>query len=134
MVHRIHGGEELHTQYGTDYTVYGFGGTPTSFADVRYPAPLNECFKCHVNGSENPGPATLTESQVTTPQYPMNPMGPVANACYGCHDTVVTLSHAAAMTTQFGESCIACHGADAEFNPTKMHADELTVSPDQAQK
>ena len=134
LVHRIHGGEELHTQYGTDYVVYGFNGSKNDFSEVRYPPPLNECFMCHVNGSENPAPVAETEAAITTPAYPMNPMPPVTNACYGCHDSTAMLAHAQSNANQLGEACIVCHGMNAEFAATKMHADEVTVSPDQASK
>jgi OmcA/MtrC family decaheme c-type cytochrome len=134
LAHRVHGGEELHTQYGTDYTVIGFGGSTNNFSEVRYPAGLNECFMCHKSGSENPAAASLNYSAVKTPQYPLNPTGPVTTACYGCHDSNVTLSHALTNTTQLGESCTACHSATSEFAPTKMHADEVKVDTAQATK
>jgi OmcA/MtrC family decaheme c-type cytochrome len=134
LAHRVHGGEVLHEEYGTDYTVYGFGGSKNSFAEVRYPGELNQCFMCHKSGSESPGPASTTYSAVKTPQYPLNPTGPVTTACYGCHDNNVTLSHALANTTQLGEACTACHSANYEFSPTKMHANEVKVDPAQASK
>lgn len=134
MIHRIHGGEELHNFFGTDYTVYGFGGNPIGFNEVRYPAPLSECFLCHRNGSENPTAALAGRQAVTAPRYPMNPLPPTTAACYGCHANNVTLSHAASNTNQFGESCSACHGASAEFSATKSHAGEIIVSPDQRSK
>ena len=133
MIHRIHGGEELNNAFGTDFVVYGFGGSRNSFADVRYPAPLTECFMCHVGGSENPTEAAMNESPVNTPQYPINPMGPTTTACFGCHDSRAMLSHALSNTTQLGEACSACHSAGADFSATKEHADAegVTVSSDQ---
>ncbi|MEO8660821.1 MAG: OmcA/MtrC family decaheme c-type cytochrome [Bryobacteraceae bacterium] len=134
LAHRIHGGEELHTFLGTDYAVYGFGGSVNSFAEVRYPGGLNQCFMCHTNGSENPGVASSTMSNVTTARYPLNPTGPITTACYGCHDNISMLSHALTNTSTLGEACTTCHSATAEFAPTKMHAAATTVSKDQAQK
>jgi OmcA/MtrC family decaheme c-type cytochrome len=134
MVHRIHGGEEVHQQSGTDFTIYGFGGTPINFDEVRFPPPLNECFMCHVSGAENPTAQLAARSPVNTPRHPVNPMPPITAACYSCHQNNPTLSHALANTNQFGESCSVCHGPNAEFSATKVHADEVTVSPDQATK
>jgi OmcA/MtrC family decaheme c-type cytochrome len=134
LAHRVHGGEELHNTYGTDYTVYAFGGTKTSFAEVRYPGGLNQCFMCHKNSSESPNATSLTYSKVNTPQYPLNPTGPVTTACYGCHDNTATLSHALSNTTQLGEACTACHSVDYEFSPTKMHANDVKVDAGQASK
>lgn len=132
MVHRIHGGEELHTLFGTDYTVFGFGGAPISFSHVAYPGGLNQCFKCHTGGSENPTGALRTAARVNAPRYPINPMPPITNACYGCHDSVEMLAHAQANTTALGEACSVCHGPTAEFAPTKVHASEVTVEPGQS--
>ena len=139
MIHRIHGGEDLATQYGTNYSIAAFGGNLTSFADVRFPtgtgsSRINECFACHTNGSENPSDAQLNESPVATPQYPLNPMQPTTTACYGCHDAKSMLSHALTNTTQLGESCSVCHSTSADFSPTKVHIGSAAVDPNQAKK
>lgn len=134
LAHRVHGGEELHNYAGVDYVVYGYGGNPISFSEVRYPGGLNQCFLCHSRGSENPGPQTASMSAVKTAQYPINPMPPITTACYGCHATNAMLSHASANTTALGESCTVCHGPGAEFAPTKMHASEIVVNKEQATK
>jgi hypothetical protein len=87
-----------------------------------------------VNASENPSSAMLTQSPVTTPRSPVNPMQPTTASCYSCHSHNAMLSHALTNTTQLGESCSVCHSASAEFSATKLHADEVIVSPDQATK
>lgn len=134
MVHRIHGGEELKQIFGTDYVVYGFGGSLNDFSEVRYPGGLNQCFLCHVNGSENPSNASLTYAAVTTARYPLNPTPAITTACYGCHDSNAMLSHALTNTSTLGEACVTCHSAGADFNPTKMHASAITVDQGQSQK
>jgi OmcA/MtrC family decaheme c-type cytochrome len=134
MVHRIHGGQELNQNFGTDYVIYGYGGSVNDFSDVRYPGGLNQCFMCHANGSENPSDASLTYSAVTTPRYPLNPTPAITTACYGCHDSNSMLSHALTNTSTLGEACVTCHSASAEFNPTKMHASDPMVDKGQAQK
>ena len=134
MIHRIHGGEELKANFGTDWKVYGFGGNALSFGEVRYPGGLNQCFMCHQNGSENPTNGSVWLSAVTTPQYALTSTPAITTACYGCHDSTAMLSHAMANTTRLGESCSACHAASSEFAATKIHAAEVTVSADQASK
>ena len=134
MSHRIHGGERLHTEMGTDYTVYGYGGNPIAFNEVRYPSPLQNCSMCHQAGSENPREGSQWKSRVNTARYAMSTMPHYTAACYGCHAKTALLSHARTNTNDLGESCIVCHSAGADFAPTRMHAAELTVSRDQAAK
>ena len=134
LVHRLHGGEQLNATLGTDYIVYGFGGTLNAFKEVRYPSALSDCFKCHVKGSENPSEASINLSAVKTPRYPLNPMPAVTTACYGCHDSRSMLSHAQTQTSALGESCSTCHSATADFSATKIHAAANTVDAGQASK
>jgi OmcA/MtrC family decaheme c-type cytochrome len=134
MAHRIHGGERLHEEYGTDYTVYGFGGTAISFNHVRYPAPLQDCSMCHRGGAENVRDGSEWKSAVSTPRYAMTKMPHNTAACYGCHATNGMLSHASTNTNGYGESCVVCHSSAADFAPAREHAAEITVSRDQAAK
>lgn len=133
LVHRIHSSETLASQYNTTYAVAAYGGNMTSF-DVRYPSPLNECFRCHVNGSENPSSAQMAEHAVNAPQYPLNPLPATTTACYGCHANNMTLSHALTNTTQLGESCGTCHSSASQFAATQVHLDNTSVDPGQAKK
>ena len=134
LVHRIHGGEEMNKAFGTDFTVYGFGGSVNSFKEVHFPGVTSDCFKCHVNGSENPGVGLETASNVKTPRYPLNPMAPTTTACYGCHDSKQMLSHALTQTSPLGEACATCHGASSDFAATKLHAAANTVDKGAAAK
>jgi OmcA/MtrC family decaheme c-type cytochrome len=127
MIHRIHTGENLAEQ-GAGYTVVGFGGSHNDFSEVRYPAfstsgspgDTRNCEMCHVNGSEQNLPTG--KNAMTHPQGPWSPMGAVAAACTGCHASMPAASHALANTTTLGESCAACHDANADFNVTRVHA------------
>lgn len=117
MIHRIHTGANL----TTDYTIYGGSGTPTNFNGVLFPGDRRDCAKCHVNGSyQLPLPDNL--SNVVNPRGKVNPMGPVAAACMGCHTTTDVASHVVANTNALGESCAVCHGTDAAFSVDKVHA------------
>jgi OmcA/MtrC family decaheme c-type cytochrome len=129
MIHRIHTGEQMLADGGS-YTIVGFGGSVNDFSEVRYPAmsrsgatgERRNCEMCHVNGSENL-PLQAGLNQVTNPQALINPAGPATTACTGCHVSTSAASHALAQTTtQLGESCEVCHGSDAQFSVSRIHA------------
>jgi len=83
------------------------------------PGDTRKCGMCHINGSQtNPGGV----NDVRDPQGFINPVKPIASACIGCHVTPAASSHASANTTPIGESCVVCHGPDAEFAVDKVHA------------
>ena len=117
MVHHIHTGEENKREY----TVFGFGGTPFDFTEVRYPGDRRNCAACHVNGSEQ---LPLRENllDVKDPRGLITTVGPATAACLSCHTTRAAASHALANTTALGESCAACHGVNAEFSVSRVHA------------
>ncbi|MEO6324745.1 MAG: OmcA/MtrC family decaheme c-type cytochrome [Thermoanaerobaculia bacterium] len=117
MIHRIHTGEKL-TQ---DMTIYGFGGTPLNFNEVRYPGDRRNCIACHSTGSANlPLPAGTIDT-ITLRDY-FTPQGPGTAACLGCHDNRDAAAHAAINTAIFGEACASCHGANSEWSVDKVHA------------
>lgn len=117
MIHRIHTGENLKTEY----TVYGYGGTPNDFTKKIFPGDRRDCVKCHVNNSEQlPLPDGLLS--VTNPRGLVDPMGPASAACMGCHTDSAVASHVVSMTTPLGESCAVCHGSGADFSVNRVHA------------
>jgi OmcA/MtrC family decaheme c-type cytochrome len=118
MVHRLHAGEEV----SGEYTIYGFGGSKNDFTEVRYPAILNNCTKCHVsNGQQIDGKADILQPVATARQY-TNPTPGISAACGACHTSKTAWSHFLANTTQLGESCETCHGTAGEFSVDKVHA------------
>jgi OmcA/MtrC family decaheme c-type cytochrome len=128
MIHKIHTGADQKNLYGKPYVVVGFGGSHNEWSNVEFPAMTsagavgasNDCDLCHVNGSEQNFPLGL--QNVTTPQgfTPLTP--PTTAACTACHASQATAVHAQANTTALGESCEVCHGAGADFNVSKVHA------------
>jgi hypothetical protein len=52
----------------------------------------------------------------------INPIGPTASACSGCHVAKDASAHFAANTNALGESCDVCHGTGAAFDVDKVHA------------
>ena len=127
MIHSIHDGSAL-AAAGRPYVVVGFGGSTNDFSDVTFPAMdpkgntgnVQACTMCHVNDSEANLPISL--SNVTTPQGYESSTPPVTAACMTCHATKPEFSHAVANTTQFGESCTACHASGAAFDVDQVHA------------
>ena len=114
MVHRIHSSGES----GKPFTIWG--GSANVF-NVGYPGKLTTCTQCHVAGTEQlPLPATA--AKVTDGQNPLGTMGPETAACLACHVTTAAAAHAQANTSPIGESCAACHGPNAAFAVSKVHA------------
>ena len=117
MIHRIHTGHDSEAEF----VVYGYGNQANDFGEVHFPGDRRNCEKCHVNGSEQL-PLKDNLLDVTNPRGLLNPMGPAAAACLGCHTSVAAASHALSMTTKIGEACAACHGSSAEFSVKRVHA------------
>lgn len=121
MIHRIHSGENL-TQ---DYTIFGFGGSSTTFNDVRYPGDRKDCVQCHTNNTTYNLPLPTGQIPVITQRDFFSPQGPATAACTGCHDNVDVASHAyinTVTTPFFGEACASCHGDDKDWDVVKIHA------------
>ena len=142
MIHKIHTGEQMAIQFGTTYTIVGFGGSHNDFATafatvpasipntgVRYPAmgptgavaDTAKCYMCHVNGSEANFP--IGKNPVADTQGLLNPAPATTSACTACHQAKSTLAHAVSQTDpKFGESCDVCHGTGAAFDVDQVHA------------
>jgi OmcA/MtrC family decaheme c-type cytochrome len=142
MVHKIHTGSKLVSDFNTNYVVIGFGGSVNDFGaawasvpssipntGVRYPAmgptgateDTAQCYMCHTSGSEAVLP--IGKNAVTDPQGLLNPAPATTSACTACHLMKSALAHASANTDpKFGESCDVCHGAGAAFDATQVHA------------
>ena len=130
MIHRIHtggrtGAAEL--DVARPFVIYGFGGTPNFFDDVRFPGDLANCTLCHVNGSyaieSIPASALPTVANETaTVQHQANAAHAsteestprIEAACLACHDTGAARAHMQQVTTTQGaEQCANCHGLNA---------------------
>jgi OmcA/MtrC family decaheme c-type cytochrome len=128
LIHRIHKGEQRlpgeagQDQQLTPFIVYGFNHSVNDFSEVRFPGDLADCEKCHVNDSEQlPLPASRID--VENPRAFYSPMGPSAAACTACHTSKAAAAHAQLNTSPtLGEACAACHGPNAEFSVSAVHA------------
>jgi OmcA/MtrC family decaheme c-type cytochrome len=117
MIHRIHTGLEL----ATDYTVYGRNASLNNYNHVGYPGDRRNCEGCHAEGTYGV-PLPEGTAEVPTPRDWYSPQQPAAAACLGCHSTVDAAAHAYVNTAPFGEACAACHGDDREFSVERVHA------------
>jgi len=124
MIHRIHSGENL-TQ---DFTIFGFGGNPTNFNDVRYPGNRKDCVQCHTSTTTYNLPLPNGQIPVVTQRDFFSPQGPATAACLGCHDNIDVAAHAFLNTTTFpgttapAEACATCHGDGKDWDVVKIHA------------
>lgn len=116
MIHRIHRGHALES----DYTVYGYGGTAHDFTHVGFPGRLEKCSICH---GENAVDLPLAEEVLPT-VYEGQTILPQRAACTSCHDSLMANIHATlASDADSGiESCVVCHGADADYAVAVVHA------------
>jgi OmcA/MtrC family decaheme c-type cytochrome len=124
MIHRIHTGENL-TQ---DFTIFGFGGVPNNFNEVRYPGDRKDCVQCHTSTSTYNLPLPKGQLPVITQRDFFSPQGPATAACLGCHDNVDVAAHAFLNTVTFpgatgpSEACATCHGDGKDHDVVKVHA------------
>ncbi|MBI5259889.1 MAG: OmcA/MtrC family decaheme c-type cytochrome [Burkholderiales bacterium] len=147
MVHAIHAGEKAHGGMRTKgITVYGFGGSVNSFADVVFPGRLADCSSCHIgNTYQLAGTwATPTVSGVlgttvasgasTTDPADNLRMSPTVAVCSSCHDSNVARLHMqdessggsfsatqATLATGVNEGCVLCHGEGRVFDVKTVH-------------
>lgn len=117
LIHRIHTGENQESPY----IVYGFGGRPVSFDDVRFPGDRRHCAKCHINNSQQL-PVPANERPIVNPRGFIDPEPPATAACLGCHTSQAVAAHAQQNITSLGESCVVCHGPNADFSVDRVHA------------
>ncbi len=110
IVRRVHG---VHYAHYLDHPeeIYA-NATKDTFGNIIFPQDVRNCTKCHAE--------TDTWKQK-----------PSRIACLACHDSDEAKAHGKIMTLipdpadPFGptaqETCVICHGADADFAPDKVH-------------
>lgn len=122
MIHRIHSGPSQ----TRNYTIWGYGNSQNNFNDVLYPGDLTNCSQCHLPGTNNvpaKGVAMINDTRGF-----ISPVYPTTGACLGCHATVDAASHALANTTQWGESCVICHGPNGSYSVGTVHSSSAPVA------
>jgi OmcA/MtrC family decaheme c-type cytochrome len=118
MIHKIHTGSSLTTQY----TVMGHGNVPNNFNDVGYVGDRRDCQQCHLAGTNLvPLPAGVIGQK--SPRDYLTTQGPITAACLSCHDTKASAAHASINTSPaLGESCEACHTTGVQAGVDQVHA------------
>jgi OmcA/MtrC family decaheme c-type cytochrome len=117
MVHRIHTGKEQ----GRPYIIYGFNASVNDFSAIGFPTSASNCATCHVNNSQNL-PLRPNLQSVTDPRGWLPTVGATTAACLSCHTSKDAAVHAQINTSTLGESCTVCHGPNAEFSVSRVHA------------
>jgi OmcA/MtrC family decaheme c-type cytochrome len=142
MVHKIHTGLNLESNFNQDYIVVGHGGAVSDFGaafatvpaaipntGVRFPVmgptgsvqDTTQCYMCHTGGSEGVFPEG--KNAVTDPEGLLNPAPATTSACTACHLNTSAFAHAVSQTSsQFGETCDVCHATGQAFDVDVVHA------------
>lgn len=111
MIHSIHGAEV----HGSDYVIYGFGGSVNNFSGVLYPGVLANCTQCHAGDSYVPplnegllgttvdthatvvsngsGGKTFTPPDALADSAAFSRISPTASACSACHNDSASRAH-----------------------------------------
>lgn len=121
MIHRIHMGEDLES----DYTVYGFGNVAHDFTEVLFPGLKQDCSICHVDGAVDlPLAEEVLPTTIRSGDQIVEQVFAERAACTSCHDGVLPNVHAMLQTDMVGgvESCAVCHGPDAGAAVRVVHA------------
>jgi OmcA/MtrC family decaheme c-type cytochrome len=139
LVHAIHGAEKRTVPFdfvrGT--SAGGSGQGLHEFSEVDFFGRAGECEVCHLPDTYLP--ETLNTVDGALPSViAANPqadratfatnfddsefVGPIAGACFACHDSDGALAHMQVNTTQAGlEACSACHGAGKSESVDTVH-------------
>ena len=119
LIHRVHRGGEAENPL----VIYGFGGDPIDFSDVGFPADLNNCQTCHVEGAYDlPLPAGLVATTVMQEGEVISVSPLIGTVCSSCHDSETAIAHMSLQTTaESVETCVVCHGAGRDFDVVEVH-------------
>jgi OmcA/MtrC family decaheme c-type cytochrome len=133
MVHKIHAGKLLYSQLATggeDYTIWGYGNSKHSYAEVGFPQDLRNCAVCH--SGANP----------QTPQGDNWKTHASKGACLTCHASKVgskwEVAHALIAVKFLGTGaqaidlrdghCAGCHSAGSAIAPERVHWNQNEVN------
>ena len=125
MVHKIHAGRLLYSKInegGEDYTIWGYGNSKHSYAEVGFPQDLRNCTVCH--SGANPA----------TPQGDNWKTKASKGACLTCHsgkvgyawDTIhqpiaASLDPDAKALDLNDGFCAGCHAPGTNISPERVH-------------
>ncbi|MGI9304347.1 MAG: OmcA/MtrC family decaheme c-type cytochrome, partial [Gammaproteobacteria bacterium] len=139
LIHALHAAAETnfdgtitHGFRRTGIVVYGFGGNPHDYSDLRFSGALWKCETCHLGSTfklegiwEQPAQNGILGSTIDTGAIVGDPsddlkISPTAAVCSSCHDSTVAQAHMEVNGALFAanqatiatnvESCAVCHG------------------------
>lgn len=103
IVHKLHMGSKLPSVVaGGSYKI----NVSHDYSKVAYPAPINNCATCHVEGTGAPKDAANWYKN------------PTKAACMSCHDGVQTTASHGTFTSS---SCASCHGSNRNADVKSSH-------------
>ena len=102
-------------------------------SSVAYPAPLNDCQQCHLDGTYG---VPLDDDLLASTYASVTGMGgasgvpvsttflvqPEGAACTSCHSDSAAIAHAETNTGMSGEACGTCHGDGKVYDVAEVHA------------
>ena len=107
-VHGVHFGNYL------NHPEYVYSGNPSGFTDIIFPQDIRNCTVCH--DSKTSGTWLTKPSRL---------------ACSSCHDSDAAMAHMTLMTVNPNpadpydpnrtETCVVCHGPQADYSVAKVH-------------
>lgn len=121
MVHKIHAGKRLKAA-GEDYTIWGYGNSKHSYAEVGFPQDLRNCSVCHSATNPNTPQGDNWKTKISK------------EACLTCHTSSVgspwEISHkviagifvgAGAQSKDLpNQQCVRCHESGV-VSPERVH-------------
>lgn len=130
MAHKIHAGKLLKKMLdtgkgGEDFTIWGYGNSKHSYADVGFPQDLRNCTKCH------------SGANASTPQGDNWKTKPSKEACLTCHankpgsdwyashttfaQDPAFVGAGAVATDLTNAQCAGCHKVGSNISPERVH-------------
>lgn len=126
MAHKIHAGKLLNSKLATggeDYTIWGYGNSKNSYADVGFPQDLRNCSVCHSASNPKTPQGDNWKTQVSK------------EACLTCHanntgsvwftnhsNYAATLNGGGSLAKNMSnQQCVACHKAGSNISPDRVH-------------
>ena len=116
MIHKIHNGAEL----TNGYFIVGYGGNVIDYSGIEFPQDVRNCTTCHA------------ESDTTIPQASNWRTVPNRDACGSCHDQIdwEAGDHPGGVGTDSDESCVTCHGENAQIANGSLRVDVVHTIPE----
>ena len=141
MVHKIHAGKLLKSQLtagGEDYTIWGYGNSKNSYAEVGFPQDLRNCAVCHSAANPNTPQGDNWKTQVSkgacltchaSGAPGANGSGDAGSKWESTHKPFAVSAAASGFIPGGGNKakdltdqlCVGCHLSNSEISPERVH-------------